>query len=367
MKTPNEIDLNDVLDKGVFRELQEERWSEIPFWIPTGCVSLDYATAGFLRGKKGGIPHGRAVEIWGPESAGKSALLDHIIREFLNLGGVVLLGDREHSHEESRLLQVGIDPTNLRFVERPKEKLKPGQVPSDFNLEEFFELTSKGFKKIRSTYPDVPVLVALDSLAVTPTKEQQDKEFGEQSMRDRLDKSIAMSNMFPEFCSDITTSNATFVVVNQLRQKPGVLFGDPDYSPGGNAKNFNFSLRIKLGSGSQVLGADDPSRKTEEPDTVGLLCSFKVMKNKVAPPMRRGHFFLMFDDRGIFHEATFAQMLIDRKRADGENPFEKSGTWYSWEGERIGQGMKGMTKFFLENPDVMLEIEQQLFLEEVEE
>ena len=356
----DKVDVGAVLGNE-YRKMDEQTWSEIPFWIPTGSVSLDYAISGY-RGLKGGIPHGKAVEIWGPESGGKSALLDHIIREFINLGGVVLLGDREHSHEERRMLEIGIDPKGVFFLEKPRDQLKAGETPSDFFLEEFFDIATTAFKKIRKNFPEIPVLVALDSLATTPPREIYEKEYGDVTMRDRLEKSIVMSRLFPQFCSDITISNATFIVVNQLRQRPGVVYGDPDYSPGGKAKDFMFSLRIKLSLGTPIKGTEDPSIDQLEPDPVGLLCKFVINKNKVAPPLRKGSFYLMFDERGIFHEATFANMLIERERHKlPESGFQKNGSWFSWKEESIGQGFRGLVKFFLENPDVMLEMEQELF------
>jgi recombination protein RecA len=357
----NELDLDEALGTKEYRKLEEERWADIPFWIPTGAVSLDYAIAGFRPGTKGGIPHGKAVEIWGPESGGKSVLLDHIIREFLNMqpSGVVFLGDSEHSHEERRMLEVGIDPSRLRFIQRYDET---GKDPRDFNLEEFFNLASKSFKKIRAISREIPILISLDSLAATdPGAVDGDYEAG--NMRDKMDKSLAMSRMFPRFCSEVTTSNATLIIVNQMREKPGVTFGDPQYSPGGNAKNFMFSLRIKLSSGAKIPSDKDPSIDQHSPDPVGLICSFTINKNKLAPPFRRGSFYLMFDERGIFQEATFAQLLIDREfhKYDERVDYEKSG-WWLWKGDRVGRGINGMTRAFLENPELMGEIEEELFL-----
>jgi recombination protein RecA len=112
--------------------------------------------------------------------------------------------------------------------------------------------------------------------------------------------------------------------------------------------------------GTPIKGTEDPSIDQLEPDPVGLLCKFVINKNKVAPPLRKGSFYLMFDERGIFHEATFANMLIERERHKlPESGFQKNGSWFSWKEESIGQGFRGLVKFFLENPDVMLEMEQE--------
>jgi recombination protein RecA len=356
-------------DDSPYKELSGELWSDIPQWIPTGACSLDYAIGGYVFGKVGGIPHRRVVEIWGPESSGKSALLDHIIINYCKVGGIVLLGDRENSHQESRLLQLGAGPfvKRVRYISKPVTFVneygeKVTEFVNDYTIEDFMSLSIEGIKKIR-TVSNAPILLGLDSLAYTLTDAQQlvcDGE-GDFNMKVMTDMSRVLAQRFSDFCSDLTKYDVGFVVVNQVRQKPGQVFGDPDYSPGGNSKNHAFSIRIKLSKGTLIKPGDDPIREHEGKDPVGLMCSFVVNKNKVAPPYRTGEFALYFDDRGIFKEETFARLLVNREKYNSENEFEKSGSWFSWKGERIGQGIKNMAKTFSENPDLMEEIEYALF------
>jgi recombination protein RecA len=351
------FDLDSILDGDEYRKIEQELWSQVPFWIGTGAVSLDWAIGGFIPGFKGGIPAGKVTEIYGNESSGKSTLLDHIVREFTTkYNGVVLIGDSENSHDERRMAEIGVNFDNVRFIEKRDSKL---EVPRNFALEEFFEMASSGFHKIHSADKNIPILVALDSLAATPCL-QQGEDYDKTNMKERLEKSMAMSSMFPRFCSDITTNGATLIIINQIRQKPGVMFGDPDYSPGGHSKDFMFSIRIKMGNGSVLKAEEDPSIDQKFPDPVGLLCSFRVVKNKLAPPSRKGLFYLMWDSRGIQHESTFAQLLLDRKFQDYDDRVDYSGGHWAWKGDKVGRGVKGLTRAFLDNPELMEEIEYEL-------
>lgn len=370
------LDLDGILGdckiggKTPFRKLEDDLWSDIPFWISTGAPSLDYAIGGYRPGFKGGIPFGRCTEINGPESSAKSTLLDNIIKNFLDTyEAVVLLGDREHAHEVRRLTELGIDATNLRFIERPRE----GDLHSDFVLEEFFEITEMVFRRIRKASPETPILVALDSLAATSTRMQIDaiskadpdkKGLSSYGMREQMDKSIIMSRFFPEFCSLITESNAVLIIVNQLRQKPGVLYGDPTYSPGGETLKFSASLRIKTSKGDEIKPSDDPIREHWGDFPVGMTVKFKTTKNKVAPPWRTGTFPLFFDDRGIHYETCLVDMIIDFKCWEKVVGLEKSGAWFSWGGERIAQGKGNLVKAFMEDHGLMEEIEKECFMKE---
>lgn len=373
--------LSDVKISGIspFRSLDEALWSDIPFWIPTGAISLDYGIGGYRRGFKGGIPAGRCTEIYGHESSGKSALLDHVIKNFLEEhDGIVLLGDREHAHEEDRLTQIGIKSDNLVFIEIPNDELtiKKRQTVSDFTLEEFFQVGNMAFKKIRKEYPQVPILMALDSLAATPTNAQQaaimsdgakGEDFESMNMKEKLDKAAVMSAMFPTFCDLITKSGATLIIVNQLRTKPNYQFGDPSYAPGGDTLPFQASLRIRLSKDEEIKPDKDPTRTHWGDDPVGLKIKFKIIKNKVAPPLRKGNFPLFFDDRGILNELCFADFLVDRKMWEHNKDFEKSGAWYSWKGERVGQGTTKMAATFIEDPELMKEIEAEILGGEAKE
>jgi recombination protein RecA len=351
--------LANIKDGGIgFRSLEEELWSEIPGFIPTGSPGLDYAIGGYQRGMRGGIPIGRATEIWGPESTGKSTLLDNIIKNFLNeMDGIFILADKEHAHEERRMLEIGVDPTNLVFMEKlVKEDLKN---PEDYTLEDFFSVGKKAFQTIRKTHPEVPIAIALDSLGAIDTAMQQTEDT---NMRTRLDKAAVMTDLFPNFCSFITEVGGTVILVNQMRTKPGVTFGDPTYSPGGDLKNFMFSLRIKV-EREEIIKADkDPTRKPDGPDDIGIITRFKINKNKIAPPFRKGKFALFFDDRGIYYPYGLALMIEDRKVYERENCLlEKTGNTYSFNGEILGKSFKAMVRTLAENEELMMEIEQDLF------
>lgn len=367
--TPQDLD-GIFGDDTPYRALTTELWSDIPFWCPTGASSLDFAIGGYVRGRKGGVPHRRAMEIWGPESSGKSVLLDHIIKNWCKLYGVVLLADSENSHEEYRLLQIGMGPylNRIRYIHKPVKIGDKTVFVNDYTLEEFFDLTEKGVAKIREKNTSIPILIALDSLAYLATDAQKKAQAeGERmSMKLQLDMSRVLSMRFDTFCAALTKNNCALVIVNQFRQKPDATFKDPDYSPGGNTKNHAFSIRVKLDAGRRIYPSEDPTREHEGDDAVGIMCSFEVNKNKVAPPFRRGRFALYFDDRGIFPEETFAHLILDRKKFNYCDDFEKSGSWYSWKGERLGQGVNDMIRTFVTNPEIMAEMEGALFLDSMQ-
>ncbi len=371
--------------KSPFRSLEESLWSDIPFFISTGAPSLDFAIGGYRRGIRGGIPMGRYVEIFGHESSGKSVLLDHIFKNALNgtvivdnmlvnredLESIGIMGDREHAHDERRMLELGVDPTNLVFIElshdeedeRPKKGKKDDSIVNDFCLEDFFEIGEASFSEIRKVDIETPIIMALDSLAVTPTRQQNTIGFDDDmNMKDKLDKATIMSNRFPSFCSAITTKNAALIFVNQIRVRPNIQFGNPEYSPGGETQKFLATLRIKLHSQGLIKPPDDPTREHNGPDPVGIKVGFEIVKNKLAPPYRKGSFPLFFDDRGIFYEMCFAEMLIEREIDKYFPAFEKSGAWYSWKGERIGQGLKNMVLCFVDSPHIMQEMENEIFM-----
>ena len=348
-----------------YKSLEEEIKSEIKLWISTGAISLDKAIVGNDPNREGGIPHGRVVEIYGMESSGKSSLLDSIIKNFqIEHGGYVLLCDSENAHEEDRMMDVGIDPDQIVLIEK-KEGGKANN--KDVTLEEFFVYSEAAIKEIRKE-EETPVLVALDSLAMIST-ESQEEAFGEDrnlKMNENTDKAKVMSSRFGKFTKLMTNNNATLIVVNQLREKPGVKFGDPKYTPGGNALRFYSSIRIALAKHGYILPKEDIYEYDHE-DPVGLDIEFKVIKNKIAPPFRTGTFPLMFDDRGIFSNLCLWNMFINKKMWEKHPDFEKSGSWFSWKNERIGQGSGQALKFLCENPDVLEDMKETFFGKKEEE
>jgi recombination protein RecA len=369
-KTENEVDngsafvLDDILDDPMYQTLTEESWSSVRWWCPTGAVSLDYGIGGF-RGLKGGIPLGKAIEIFGPESSGKSALLRSIMANWTKLGGVVILRDAEDSHDATLLKEGGVDLSRLRILDFSDDKSKDALATNQvLSLEETFTKFDNALNKIREKNQDIPILLALDSMAACRTKEELSgkdpyEEFN--SMKVNLGKASYLAQKFGFFCSRVTRNNATFISINQLRVSPNVQFADPHYTPGGETSKFHFSLRISLAKGKPIKADEDPLRNHRYRDSVGLMGEWKIIKNKLAPPMRTGKFPLYYDERSILHSQCLAQLIEDKLAWEWELGLERTGSWYSWRGERIGNGIKNLVIFFDEYPHIADEIEQTLF------
>ena len=340
-----------------YKSLEEEMWSAIEYWIPTSSLSLNKAIVGNDINREGGIPHGRVVEISGPESSGKSSLLDDIFYNFQeSLGGYILLCDPEHAHESDRMSERGIDSENLVLIEKKKEE---GTV----TLEEFFTYSEKAFFHIRKEDKETPIIVGLDSLAMINTDLQRDaiEKNGKLNMKEMLDKSAVMSSRFPSFVSNIVQNNATLIIVNQLRDKVGTIFGDTSQEPGGTTLKFLASLRMRLGKDGYIKPIEDIYDYDHE-DPVGIRVKFKIIKNKVSAPFRTGTFPLMFDERGIFQNKDIWDMIVAKKMWEKEgSKLEKSGAWYSYGGERIGQGSGQVLKFLCENLDVLEDMKEEFF------
>jgi recombination protein RecA len=386
MSGPRDLGLDSILD-GIridggkaFTEAEEEMFSDIPLWVPTGAISLDFAIGGYQRGMRGGVPIGRAMEISGPESSAKSTLLDHIIREVLKMGGAFFLCDPEHAHLPARMRLIGCDLTNFRFIEKPrpqssgeetenKSKRRGSKLIAESSslmvLEEFFEAAESMLINFRKHVNDeIPVVIALDSLAAIETRAQA--AVAEQNMKDKLSKSDVMSQQFGGFCSLVTQNYGAVILVNQLRSKPGVTFGDPTYSPGGQAKDFFFSLRLRMNHAQPIKAADDwgknPEREYLPNDITGIQCSGKIIKSKVAEPFRKFRFPLFFDERGILDELAFAQLLIDREKWAFSEKFEKTGNTYHYDGEKLGIGEKGIAMALIDDPRLRIQMEEELFM-----
>lgn len=386
-----DLGLDGILDgikidgKNPYQQANDDTWGEINLWIPTGAIGLDYAIGGHTRGKRGGIPISRALEISGTESTGKSALLDHIIRETISAGGAFFLCDAEHAHLPTRMRLIGCDLTNFRFIEKPKmervigeegtEKKKRGRSKilgddeSLMVLEEFFEAAESTLIKFRQHMgEEVPIVIALDSLAAIETRAQAAVQ--EQNMKDKLDKSAIMSQQFGGFCSLVTKNNGSVILINQLRTKPSA-FGDPHYSPGGATKDYHFSLRIRMGNAQLIKAVDDwgkdPKREYLSTDVTGILCHGKVVKNKVAEPFRTFRFPLFFDSRGIDDDLAFAMLLVDREKWNYSEDFVKAGNSYSWKGTKLGVGERALAESFKDDPAMRIEMEEELFIEGGEE
>ena len=281
--------------------------------ISTGSLSLDLATG------LGGVPRGRIVEIYGPESSGKTTLTLHIIAEAQKQGGRAAFIDAEHALDPEYARNLGVDVDEL-LVSQP-----------DYG-EQALEITEM---LVRSGAVDV---VVVDSVAALVPKHEIDGAMGDATvgMQARL-----MSQALRKLAGVINKTNTTIVFINQLREKIGVMFGNPETTTGGRALKFFASMRIdvrkveSIKSGDQILG-----NRTRA----------KIVKNKVAPPFKQAEFDIMYG-KGISKAGDVLDCAVTEKI------LEKAGSWYSFEGNRIGQGRENVKNYLEENPDIMDRIE----------
>ena len=284
--------------------------------IPTGSVSLDLALG------IGGIPKGRIIEVYGPESSGKTTLALHMIAEVQKQGGIAGFIDAEHAMDPVYAKNIGVDIDNL-YISQPD------------NGEQAMEITET---MVRSGAIDI---VVVDSVAALVPKAEIEGEMGDSHMglQARL-----MSQALRKLTGVISKSNCTVVFINQLREKIGVMFGNPETTTGGRALKFYASVRMDI-------------RRTESlkanGEVVGNHVRVKIVKNKVAPPFKEAEFDIMFGE-GISKEGD----LIDLAVTDGV--LEKSGAWYAYLGEKIGQGRENAKAYLKANPDVCNEIEEKI-------
>jgi recombination protein RecA len=284
--------------------------------IPTGSLGLDQALG------VGGVPRGRIIEVYGPESSGKTTLVLHVIANAQKGGGLAAFVDAEHALDPSYARKLGVDVDNL-LVSQPDTG------------EQALEITDM---LVRSGSLDV---VAIDSVAALVPRAEIDGEMGESQigLQARL-----MSQALRKLAGSISKSRTCVVFVNQIRMKIGVMFGNPETTSGGRALKFYSSVRLDI----RRIGSIK-----EGEDVVGNRTKVKVVKNKVAPPFRTAEFDIIYGT-GISREAE----LIDLGVA--HNVLEKSGTWYALGKERLGQGKENSRKYLLENPDIASEIEAKI-------
>ncbi len=284
--------------------------------IPTGSLSLDIALG------VGGVPRGRVTEIYGPESSGKTTLALHIIAEAQKLGGIAAFIDAEHALDPRYSRNLGVDIENL-LVSQPDTG------------EQALEITES---LVRSGAVDV---IVIDSVAALVPRAEIEGDMGDAHMglQARL-----MSQALRKLTGIINKSNTCVIFINQIRLKIGVMFGNPETTTGGKALKFYSSVRLDI-------------RRTETlkkgTEAVGNRVKVKVAKNKVAPPFKIAEFEIMYD-RGISKEGE----LLDMSASMGV--VQKSGTWYSYEEERIGQGRETAKKFLADNPTIMENIERKI-------
>jgi recombination protein RecA len=287
--------------------------------ISTGSVSLDYALG------IGGVPRGRVIEVFGPESSGKTTLTLQIIAEAQKLGGMAAFVDAEHALDAQYARRLGVDLENL-LVSQPD------------NGEQALEIVEV---LVRSNSVDV---VVVDSVAALVPRAEIEGEMGEAQMglQARL-----MSQALRKLTGVVSKSKTCLIFINQLREKIGVMFGNPETTTGGRALKFYSSVRIDIRRIGAIKDGDS---------VVGGRTRVKVVKNKVAPPFREAEFDVMYGE-GISKEGDLLDLAVDKRIVD------KSGTWFAFNGERLGQGRENVKQFMRDNPEVARQIEQKVRLE----
>ena len=281
--------------------------------ISTGSISFDAALG------VGGIPRGRVTEVFGPESSGKTTICLQIIAEAQRLGGLAAFVDAEHALDPGYAKKLGVDVDNL-LVSQPDSG------------EQALEITEA---LVRSGAIDVLVL---DSVAALVPKAELDGEMGDSHMglQARL-----MSQALRKLTGSVSKSRTALIFINQIREKIGVMFGNPETTTGGRALKFYSSVRIDIRRIAAIKEGDQ---------VVGSRTKVKVVKNKVAAPFREAEFDIMYGE-GISMEGDLLDQAVER------NIVEKSGAWYSFDGERIGQGRENTKNFLKENKDITARIE----------
>ena len=284
--------------------------------IPTGSLSLDLALG------MGGIPKGRVVEIYGPESSGKTTVALHMIAEVQKRGGVARFIDAEHALDPVYAKAIGVDIDNL-YISQP-----------DYG-EQALEITET---MVRSGAVDI---IVVDSVAALVPKAEIDGEMGESHMGQHA---RLMSQALRKLTGIMNKTGCTVIFINQLREKIGVMFGNPETTTGGRALKFYASVRMDV-------------RRVETLKTggemVGNRARVKVVKNKIAPPFKEAEFDIMFG-KGISREGDILDLAANC------GVVIKSGSWYAYNNEKIGQGRENAKKYFMENPAVMEEVEQKV-------
>lgn len=301
--------------KGSIMKLGENSTLDIET-IPTGSLALDLALG------VGGVPKGRIIEVYGPESSGKTTLALHILAEAQKAGGIAAFIDAEHALDPAYARNLGVDTENL-VISQPDTG------------EQALEITES---LVRSNAVDI---VVVDSVAALVPKAEIEGEMGDSHMglQARL-----MSQALRKLTGAINRSKASVIFINQLREKIGVMFGNPETTTGGRALKFYSSVRMDIRKIENLKQGDD---------IVGNRVRVKVVKNKVAPPFKQAEFDIMYG-KGISKEGNILDVGV---QADIVN---KAGAWYSYDDHKLGQGRENAKIFLMENPDVLSEIENKV-------
>jgi len=284
--------------------------------ISSGSMALDLALG------IGGLPRGRVAEIYGPESSGKSTLAMHVVAEAQRNGGICAYIDAEHAMDPTYAAAIGVDVDQL-LISQPDTG------------EQALEITDM---LIRSGSIDV---VVIDSVAALTPRAEIEGEMGDThvGLQARL-----MSQALRKITGNLSKTKTICVFINQLREKIGVMFGSPETTPGGRALKFYSSVRLDIRRIESIKDAGE---------VVGSRARVKVVKNKVSPPFKQAEFDIMYG-RGISREGSLIDVGVDF------DIVKKSGAWYTYEGEQLGQGRENAKQFLTENPEVMVEIDRRI-------
>ena len=301
--------------KGSIMKLGDEHVENVEV-IPTGSIALNAALG------VGGYPKGRIIEIYGPESSGKTTLALHAIAEAQKNGGVAAFIDAEHAFDRFYAAKLGVDVNNL-LISQPD------------NGEQALEIADQ---LIRSSAIDI---IVVDSVAALTPKAEIEGDMGDNKvgLQARL-----MSQALRKLTSTISKTNTTCIFINQLREKIGIVFGNPETTTGGNALKFYASVRLDIRKVTTIKDGDTP---------IGNLVRVKVVKNKVAPPFRKAEFEITFGE-GISHVGEIVDLGVEL------NLIKKSGSWYSYGDARLGQGRDAVKKMLADNPELCDELEAQI-------
>ncbi|MBE5761521.1 MAG: recombinase RecA [Clostridiales bacterium] len=284
--------------------------------VPTGCLELDIALG------VGGIPKGRIIEIYGPESSGKTTITLHMVAEVQKRGGIAAFIDAEHALDPIYAKKLGVDIDNL-YVSQPDTG------------EQGLEIAEA---MVRSGAVDI---VVIDSVAALTPKAEIEGDMGDShvGLQARL-----MSQALRKLTGIVHKTDCIVIFTNQLREKVGVMFGNPETTTGGKALKFYATIRLDIRRGEQIKNADG---------VIGNRTKIKVVKNKVAPPFRTAEFDILYGE-GVSRSGSILDMAVMH------NIIQKSGSWFGYEGERIGQGRENARSFLKDNPEIMNEIENKI-------
>lgn len=301
--------------KGTIMRMGDKAVSEVPV-IKSGSIALDIALG------IGGFPRGRVVEIYGPESSGKTTLAIHVIAQAQKTGGIAAIIDAEHAFDRFYAQKLGVDLDNL-LISQPD------------NGEQALEIADH---LIRSGAIDI---VVIDSVAALTPKAEIEGEMGDSKMglQARL-----MSQALRKLTANINKTNTTCIFINQLREKIGVMFGNPETTTGGNALKFYASIRVDIRRTGQIKDGEE---------VIGSRTRVKIVKNKLAPPFRKADFDIMYGE-GISRSGEIVDLGVELEIV------KKSGSWFSYGDTKLGQGRDAVKQLLKDNPELMDELETKI-------